>query len=516
MSRLLATMHSGCKRQIVGSIGWLSIGLAWVSSASVNADEPLLDRAASTIGVKECAACHSAPSPIYERTGVTQFVSMREARVWLDQDKHAVAYELVDPATNALTRQIIERMGWSIDGPEFTQQCLTCHAGVPATGDSSSGIDQVVFGVQCEACHGPGSLWTQREFHQQVSWRSWTPEQKAELGMADLHDPATLTRTCASCHVGDLKQGRFVTHAMYAAGHPPLPPFEPVSALSRLPAHWRRLEAKPEFEGRAGYVQANRREELPQYSLAEQVAIRDAEDQSSFDAALAQHALQIWIDAADQPEQWWGDFALYDCGACHHELQTPSQRQELRLGRTPGRPRPAGWPFSRTVLGDDPQVQQAYAEFDREFDRQPFGNPLQFQRGGRVAQRLLDALDASAARTGQAMGSPDIIAQELQKACELEFPPGDFAAAQVQGEQLVRRLERWASQPQVSLDAWASARDNIRKLQQLLAINRQLEQRQSVLDELSFALSAGERYDADAVNAVRQQIAALLQGQVQP
>ena len=47
------------------------------------------------IGVKECAACHSAPSPIYKALGVTRFVRLVEATEWLERDKHAYAYELV-------------------------------------------------------------------------------------------------------------------------------------------------------------------------------------------------------------------------------------------------------------------------------------------------------------------------------------------------------------------------------------------------------------------------------------
>ena len=31
---------------------------------------------------------------------------------------------------------------------------------------------------------------------------------------------------CLSCHLGNAREGRVVTHEMYAAGHPPLPGFE--------------------------------------------------------------------------------------------------------------------------------------------------------------------------------------------------------------------------------------------------------------------------------------------------
>jgi hypothetical protein len=37
---------------------------------------------------------------------------------------------------------------------------------------------------------------------------------------------------CTSCHVGREADGRFVTHEMYAAGHPPLPPLEILKTIA--------------------------------------------------------------------------------------------------------------------------------------------------------------------------------------------------------------------------------------------------------------------------------------------
>ena len=47
-----------------------------------------------------------------------------------------------------------------------------------------------------------------------------------------MRNPARRAERCTSCHVGSESEGRFVTHEMYAAGHPPLPPVE-VMAFSR-------------------------------------------------------------------------------------------------------------------------------------------------------------------------------------------------------------------------------------------------------------------------------------------
>lgn len=44
-------------------------------------------------------------------------------------------------------------------------------------------------------------------------------------------------------------------------------------------------------------------------------------------------------------ENVWPELALYDCQACHHELQIPSWRQKIGSGDLrPGRPSMVHWP----------------------------------------------------------------------------------------------------------------------------------------------------------------------------
>src|SRR5947209_12356109 len=64
--------------------------------------------------------------------------------------------------------------------------------------------------------------------------------------MTDLWDPAKRTALCASCHIGNKEQGKFVTHEMYAAGHPPLPGFEVATFSNQMPRHWQYLKEKDE------------------------------------------------------------------------------------------------------------------------------------------------------------------------------------------------------------------------------------------------------------------------------
>ena len=141
-----------------------------VCKIEIIAVEPVSPLALKTIGVKECAACHSVPSPIYQQLGITTFVRLVEASEWLRKDKHAHAYELVrqdlsdeenqaaDRKSNARSIEICKKLGWTIGDGKFEKQCLTCHAGLDhRTPPAQINLSMLQFGVQCEACHGAGA-----------------------------------------------------------------------------------------------------------------------------------------------------------------------------------------------------------------------------------------------------------------------------------------------------------------------------------------------------------------------
>ena len=114
-------------------------------------------------------------------------------------------------------------------------QCLTCHSvdkypgmALPKDVNVDDRFD-TSFGVTCNACHGVRRQWQGDHYTDQantIPWRTLTPAEKEEKGLRNLRDPVVKAKLCASCHVGDPDQHRVVTHDMYAAGHPPLPPFE--------------------------------------------------------------------------------------------------------------------------------------------------------------------------------------------------------------------------------------------------------------------------------------------------
>ena len=51
--------------------------------------------------------------------------------------------------------------------------------------------------------------------------------------------PSNAHKLCLSCHVGNAAQGKVITHAMYAAGHPPLPAMDIATFALNQPQHWR-------------------------------------------------------------------------------------------------------------------------------------------------------------------------------------------------------------------------------------------------------------------------------------
>ena len=79
-------------------------------------------------------------------------------------------------------------------------------------------------GVSCDGCHGPAERWLQPHAFNTKMWRALSPEEKeTRFGMFNVRDPVKQAQLCMSCHVGNAAEGKVVTHAMMAAGHPPLP-----------------------------------------------------------------------------------------------------------------------------------------------------------------------------------------------------------------------------------------------------------------------------------------------------
>jgi len=233
------------------------------------------------------------------------------------------------------------------------RDCLSCHAGW-TNADPPPAPENLRFGVHCEACHGNASEWVLP--HQQVTWRKITPLEKlGNYGMRCLNQPLERAKLCYSCHIGNVSENKVVTHAMYAAGHPPLPSIELVSHSKSMGQHWRTIQEKNSFVFRDEYLQANH----PYLRGSDGKQIPPEEDLPQLRLLLVGGAMAIeqtvgLLQAeAQATARAWPDFAAYDCASCHHELRIQSDRQPDSVG-VPiiprGRPLFSIWPTANSRL----------------------------------------------------------------------------------------------------------------------------------------------------------------------
>ncbi len=341
-----------------------------------------------------CLSCHYGPNPGNQDRA--KFVLLYESQYWKDHDLHSRAF---DALTSDLGKRMAERLYGKPTAAATTAACLVCHAtdytpGAPLA-DNPPGRFGCDLGVNCQACHGPGDGWNGK--HQAADWRALPPADKQTLGLANLRDPAVRAGKCVACHVGSVAEGKFVTHAMYAAGHPPLPAFELATFSRDEPKHWRQpaaveyiaklppAEARALFSYRSGEVEAAR--------LATVGAV----------TALRETAKLAAAAPAGEPL----DFAHFNCAACHHELVVPSDRQRNGFPGAAGRPVPTTWPVwaTRAVLrhpaakDEAAGFEAAYEAWRKAFDAAPFGDRPQVTAAAAgveaACEAVLKKLDAA-------------------------------------------------------------------------------------------------------------------------
>jgi len=120
--------------------------LLWQAPAAAQTEKP------SYIGAEACGKCHKR-----ESTG-------NQLGQW-KQSKHAKAYETL--ATPEAKKLAAEK---GVADPQKDGKCLKCHVtayGVDAALIVKPAEGEIGFkaedGVQCESCHGPGSLYKSRK-----------------------------------------------------------------------------------------------------------------------------------------------------------------------------------------------------------------------------------------------------------------------------------------------------------------------------------------------------------------
>ena len=326
------------------------------------------------LSAQNCAGCHGGLLEIIrgysqpDRNGYTssKFVRLDEYHIWQTQDLHSQAFKNITPDPKGGTRhegnlawkmqRILEqdKRRNAVPGGKYqvdkAGECLACHA-VDLSWDYTTARSKPIDlsttnndtrfltpqGVSCEACHGIADKWFAP--HLKTSWREVDVDKKLkEFGELDLRSPGVRAERCASCHIGNKAEGKFVTHEMYAAGHPPLPAFELVTYVRDQPSHCfsRRnntdlaLMAAKDVTGTSRNFHF-RKGELTEVKSLVVGTIAAFRSQMNLLAATEQEKDR------QAPTGELLDFAHFDCMACHHDLKYPSDRQN-RVKGIPGRP----------------------------------------------------------------------------------------------------------------------------------------------------------------------------------
>jgi hypothetical protein len=120
------------------------------------------------IGVKKCKACHQTKE------------QGKQFEIW-QNSRHAEAFRTLSTLESA---EIAKAKGFK--NANESPECLECHA---IATDATLKRD----GVQCESCHGAGSVYKSRKIMKDR-------EKAIAAGMTDFKDEASIEKKCRTCH----------------------------------------------------------------------------------------------------------------------------------------------------------------------------------------------------------------------------------------------------------------------------------------------------------------------------
>ncbi|WP_435017366.1 multiheme c-type cytochrome [Tundrisphaera sp. TA3] len=456
-------------------------------------------------GSQSCVVCHNVP-PDSKQTPFDKartFIRLNEFDTWRNHDKHSLAYENL---TGPRGRGMAEKL--KVDVTKAEAGCLGCHSAGAA--ELQNRVVGNLFnrdeGVSCENCHGPASNWGGTT-HALGTLRLKTPAERAQLGLNDLRTSEHLAEQCLSCHIGSVKEEKVVTHAMYAAGHPPLPSVEVALFSDKMPRHWNLDDERtdPTVRKELG-TKDGQRDRTKLAIVGAAVALRTTMNLIADEA----HA----SDGFKAPGQTWPDYARFDCYACHHALKRESWRQERGYEGTPGRPVLNEWPLAMVELGiqrlmlDDPAAKELLAGLEMNHkamlaptDARPFGRRGPVEAAARSfsswTSLLIDRL--SAASYDKAV-TRKLLHQLVESS--IQTAP-DFDAARHVGwgiEVLIKDLDG-------DLPRKAEVEAILKDLRTQLDLDLPTGREQSIEEYLSRALNRAAEYDP---NPFRERLMALL------
>jgi hypothetical protein len=191
---------------------------------------------------------------------------------------------------------------------------------------------------------------------------------------------------------------------MYAAGHPPLPGFELETFVHQMPNHWVEFARKGEkvrtqfLENTQDPYYAGRNWQPENLHRTKSVLVAGLVSLSEY-LRLTAHLADDQV-LSPVPKAEWPELAQFDCFACHHELTTPSWRQERApLAGVPGRPAWREWTTVVAELAAETagvsraEFQQQFGPLRQALSDQPFGVRRDLVP---AALQLADWLDAAA------------------------------------------------------------------------------------------------------------------------
>lgn len=382
----------------------MSSGVSRSANAVVQEEKSPAPQDFQLLGSLTCqTGCHDQATPkMPSPTEGYKFIRLWENVVWDAHDLHSRAFKNIVPAKNTLAKSMeINLKKGKGEAYKVTEdvKCLACHAShtklfeVDKPANWTLKSFETADGVGCEMCHGLGSAYRPRHDAPKrvadpapgeptaiVEWREWDPVKKTKWGFTDLRSPVAATATCASCHIGSQKDGRFVTHEMYAAGHPPLPPLDLMAYSREQPRHWGLPSQMPylvnlaEKDAKKAFDTFHYRSEKVESSVVRRFV------ESTIAALRSTAALTSQLADEAKPKNDGLDFAAFDCYSCHHDLKYPSDRQARGYDGPPGRPqfRVAPFALARTVVGDEElgkQLDAARRELAFSFGNRSYGDP---------------------------------------------------------------------------------------------------------------------------------------------